>query len=93
MGGEGSPLPLIYTQMKQTAVGLLVEQVHSDGYTHAFGKTYISIDLVEQALALEKQQMKDFVTTFLSSASPAVNSFIRDEFEKYYNETFNNTQS
>ena len=42
---------------KQTAVEWLVEQVHSDEYTHAFGRTYISIDLIEQAIEMEKQQI------------------------------------
>jgi|688.fasta_scaffold969664_2 hypothetical protein len=42
---------------KQTAVEWLMEQVHSDEYTQAFGQTYISIILVEQALAMEKEQI------------------------------------
>lgn len=41
------------------ALQWLIEQVHSDEYTHAFGKTYISIDLVEQALKMQNQQLKD----------------------------------
>ena len=74
---------------KQTAVGLLVDTI----FNEVDLKDSILKLAISQAKELEKQQMKDFVTTFLSSASPAVNSFIRDEFEKYYNETFNNTQS
>jgi hypothetical protein len=90
MGGEDSPLPLIYTQMKkQTAVEILVDTI----FNEVDLKDSILKLAISQAKELEKQQMKDFVTTFLSSASPAVNSFIRDEFEKYYNETYNNTQS
>jgi hypothetical protein len=86
MGGEDSPLPLIYTQMKkQTAVELLVDTI----FNEVDLKDSILKLAISQAKELEKQQMKDFVTTFLSSASPAVNSFIRDEFEKYYNETYN----
>jgi hypothetical protein len=86
MGGEDSPLPLIYTQMKkQTAVELLVDTI----FNEVDLKDSILKLAISQAIELEKQQMKDFVTTFLSSASPAVNSFIRDEFEKYYNETYN----
>jgi hypothetical protein len=86
MGGEDSPLPLIYTQMKkQTAVEILVDTI----FNEVDLKDSILKLAISQAKELEKQQMKDFVTTFLSSASPAVNSFIRDEFEKYYNETYN----
>jgi hypothetical protein len=86
MGGEDSPLPLIHTQMKkQTAVELLVDTI----FNEVDLKDSILKLAISQAKELEKQQMKDFVTTFLSSASPAVNSFIRDEFEKYYNETYN----
>ena len=43
---------------KQTALQWLIEQVHSDEYTHAFGRTYISIDLIEQAKEMEKEQIK-----------------------------------
>lgn len=64
---------------KQTAVDWLEEQRKWSVITN---------EHIDQAKAMEKDQMKDFVTTFLSSASPAVNSFIRDEFEKYYNETY-----
>jgi hypothetical protein len=44
---------------KQTALQWLIEQVQSDEYTQAFGQTYISIVLVEQAKALEKEQIMD----------------------------------
>ena len=43
---------------KQTALQWLIEQVHSDEYTHAFGRTYISIDLIEQAIEMEKEQIE-----------------------------------
>jgi hypothetical protein len=67
---------------KQSAVEWLVEKIK-------LAKPDFKFDsLIREAKAMEKQQMKDFVTTFLSSASPAVNNFIRDEFEKYYNETY-----
>jgi hypothetical protein len=69
---------------KQTAVELLVDTI----FNEVDLKDSILKLAISQAKELEKQQMKDFVTTFLSSASPAVNSFIRDEFEKYYNETY-----
>jgi hypothetical protein len=44
---------------KQTALQWLIEQVHSDEYTHAFGRTYISIYLIEQAIEMEKEQIVD----------------------------------
>ena len=44
--------------MKQTAVEWLIEQVNSDEYQKAFGQTYISIALLEQAIAIEKEQIK-----------------------------------
>jgi hypothetical protein len=69
---------------RQTAIEWLVEQVFNDIDL----KDSILKLAISQAKELEKQQMKDFVTTFLSSASPAVNNFIRDEFERYYNETY-----
>jgi hypothetical protein len=69
---------------KQTAVEWLVESIFNESEL----KDSILKLAIQQAKELEKQQMKDFVTTFLSSASPAVNNFIRDEFEKYYNETY-----
>lgn len=40
----------------QSSVEWLVEQVNSDHYQKAFGKTYISIELIEQAKQMEKQQ-------------------------------------
>jgi len=43
---------------------------------------------LKNAIELEKEQMKGFVTTFLSSPTPAVNNFVNEQFEKYYEETF-----
>ena len=43
--------------MKQTAVEWLIAQVNSEQYQIAFGQTYISIDLIEQAKQMEKEQM------------------------------------
>jgi hypothetical protein len=71
-------------ESKETAVEWLVESIFNESEL----KDSILKLAIQQAKDLEKQQMKDFVTTFLSSASPAVNNFIRDEFEKYYNETY-----
>jgi mannitol-1-phosphate/altronate dehydrogenase len=46
--------------MKQTAVEWLVKYIHSEQYQKAFGQTYISIELVEQAKAMEKEQITAF---------------------------------
>ena len=42
---------------KQTAVEWLVEQIHSDNYQRAFGQTYISDVIVEQAKEMERKQI------------------------------------
>ena len=47
--------------VRQTAVEWLINQVHSDEYQNAFGQTYISIHIVEQAKAMEKEQMKKII--------------------------------
>ena len=44
---------------RQTAVQWLVEQVNSENYQRAFGQTYISVELVEQALFMETDQIID----------------------------------
>ena len=71
---------------QQTAVEWLITQVNSEQYQIAFGQTYISIDLIEQAKQMEKEQIidahyegyrNDIGTTEVS--------------EQYYNETFTST--
>ena len=42
---------------KQTAVEWLIEQIQSDEYTNAFGCTYISIVVQEQAKELEREHL------------------------------------
>ena len=65
---------------QQTAVEWLITQVNSEQYQIAFGQTYISIDLIEQAKQMEKEQI--------------INAFdiaCEDENrigEEYYNETY-----
>ena len=68
---------------QQTAVEWLITQVNSEQYQIAFGQTYISIDLIEQAKQMEKEQIidahyegyrNDIGTTEVS--------------EQYYNETY-----
>lgn len=45
-----------------------------------------------EAIAIEKKQMKECTLKILDSEKEVVRNFIRDQFEQYYNETFNNTQ-
>ena len=65
----------------QTAVEWLIEQVNSEQYQIAFGQTYISIDLIEQAKQMEKQQIIDAFDT-----GTIDDNLIGNE---YYNETYN----
>ena len=66
---------------KQTAVDWLIEQVNSEQYQKAFGQTYISIAIIEQAKAMEKEQIVDTVDCFASE-------WELYDGEQYYNETF-----
>jgi hypothetical protein len=42
---------------KQTAVEWLIEQIHSEEYSKAFGTTYLSVVFTEQAQKMEKEQI------------------------------------
>ena len=66
-----------------TAVDWLVEQVNSDQYQRAFGQTYISIELIEQAKAMEKEQIEDAYT--MGGFNMAAKKF---KPSKYYNKTY-----
>jgi uncharacterized protein (DUF1697 family) len=46
-----------------------------------------------QVKALEKEQMKECAIKVLDSEKEVIRNYIRDQFEKYYNENYNNTQS
>jgi len=70
---------------KQTAVEWLMEQVHSDEYTQAFGQTYISIVLVDQALAMEKEQIID---AYEEGESGEWDPFDFNSGKKYYTSTY-----
>ena len=41
----------------KTAIDWLIEQVNSENYQRAFGQTYISVELIEQAKQMEKEQI------------------------------------
>ena len=68
---------------QQTAVEWLIAQVNSEQYQIAFGQTYISIDLIEQAKQMEKEQiMKAY------KAHHDLGHIYGLELEQYYNETY-----
>ena len=69
--------------MKQTAIEWLVEFINSDQYQKAFGQTYISVALVEQALAMEKEQMFELWNGGINCTEEGGKSF-----DQYYNENY-----
>jgi hypothetical protein len=69
---------------KQTAVEWLVQYIHSEEYQKAFGQTYISIELVDQAKAMEKEQIVDAFDTGLEEWTPIEYS----DGQHYYNHNF-----
>jgi predicted Mrr-cat superfamily restriction endonuclease len=76
---------------QQTAVEWLVKELKNDSYQIIFGKTFASIETIEQAKAMEKEQIMQ------SYSDGVFDGAIRDEFyedtkasgEQYYNETYN----
>jgi len=73
--------------MKQTAVEWLVEQIHSEQYQIAFGQTYLSVELVQQAKQIEKEQIKyAFVECWKANVPDGIECKL--DAEQYYNETF-----
>jgi len=75
---------------KVTAVAWLIEQVYSDEYQKAFGQTYISIYLIEQAKAMEKEQIiKAHGVKLFQGRKDGWDSFMEKSGEQYYNETYN----
>jgi N-acetylglutamate synthase-like GNAT family acetyltransferase len=67
----------------------LVQCIHSEEYQKAFGQTYISIELVEQAKAMEKEQIKNAYILPLSSEYWFKDEdFFQTESEQYYNQNY-----
>ena len=68
---------------KETAVQWLIDYVNSDLYQKSFGQTYISVELVQQALDIEKLQIikayRDGRTDERSNNRTSL---------QYYNETY-----
>ena len=77
--------------MKQTAVEWLIAQVNSEQYQIAFGQTYISIDLIEQAKQMEKEQIAkawddgDYAYFFSKETGKDF-----ENGQEYYNEIYGN---
>jgi|APFre7841882793_1041355.scaffolds.fasta_scaffold91989_1 hypothetical protein len=69
---------------KQTAIEWLVQYIHSEEYQKAFGQTYISIELVEQAKAMEKEQIVDAYDNGAEEWTPIEYS----DGQHYYNHNF-----
>jgi len=68
-------------EIKQTAVDWLVEQFEKDGY--------LDIQRIQQAKQMEKEQMFDYIKNNIVIGEKTL-KFFQEEFEKYYNKTFNN---
>jgi hypothetical protein len=73
---------------QQTAVEWLIEQVNSEQYQIAFGQTYISIDLIQQAKAMEKEQIMKAVDRGFDEGCKFPEDMTLSNSEQYYNETY-----
>lgn len=72
--------------MKKTALDWLLEQIYSDEYQRAFGKTYISIVITEQAKEMEKEQIIEAHKS--ASIESGFEYSANDWAEQYYNQNF-----
>lgn len=70
--------------MEKTAVEWLVEQIKQN--VHNSFEEFES--LIEQAKEMEKEQMFDYIEKNYVNGENSL-KFHQEEFEKYYNETFN----
>jgi hypothetical protein len=68
---------------QQTAVEWLVEQMEKDSYQILFGKLNASIETIEQAKAMEKEQIIK-----AACYEPFLGDFPRKEGEHYYNKIY-----
>lgn len=76
-------------EKKQTAVEWLIEQVNSEEYQKAFGQTYVSVELIERAKEMEKEQMRIIYDGLLNNVGTYVLQSDLLNFEEYYNKTYN----
>lgn len=75
---------------KQTAVEWLMEQVNSSEYQKAFGQTYLSVELIEQAKEMEKEQMRIIYDGLLKNVGTYIIQSDLLNFEQYYNKNYGN---
>ncbi len=85
---NGYPVYGTFRQLtkQQTAVEWLVEELKKDSYQIIFGKTFASIELIEQAKAMEKVQMEK---CYNHGSLSLLDTGHGDSFEDYYNENYN----
>ena len=68
--------------MKQTAVEWLVSQLNKEGFAKV-----VTDEEIEQAKAMEKEQIFDYIKKNYVNGEHSL-KFHKEEFEKYYNETY-----
>ena len=73
---------------KQTAIEWLVQYIHSEQYQKAFGQTYISIELVNQAIAMEKDQILEAYREGRTDQDSGMEKFHNRSSAMYYNQTY-----
>ena len=73
----------------------MIEQVNSDEYQKAFGQTYISVELVEHAIEMEKEQIiYSYSEAWHDGQDVIINQIKHVDLggdkagEQYYNETY-----
>jgi len=71
---------------QQTAVEWLVKELKNDSYQIIFGKTFASIETIEQAKAMEKEQITQ---AHLLGLLHPIEMEATKQAEEYYNETYN----
>ena len=72
--------------IKQTAIDWLVEQINAD----CLNSTFIRKELIDQAKAMEKEQIMNAVDIGFEEGSKFPEDIRLNNSEEYYNETFNN---
>lgn len=76
--------------MTQTAVEWLVKELNQKIDFIPMDKWDVIRDIVQQAKAMEKEQMFSF-TRHYHIIGESTNVFYKHEFEQYYNETYGTT--
>ena len=77
---------------KETAVQWLIDYVNSDLYQKSFGQTYISVELVQQALDIEKLQIIKAYRDGRTDQQSGIDKWKNRSSSSYYNETYKGGQ-